>query len=220
MLAVGPACSFFGQGAARTLRPPEVREALTLAELEDIQVAHFADDVPIDFERMRFWSRQQASDYFANDGALLPAPTPLAAPQPAEADAGAGTDALKLVLPFMIGLPARGQRVGNWAALRGAASRAGVADGAHGFCAVGLPPSSVACVLTASRAALRPALGSASPVRLGTAKLGEWRSECEAREKRRQIEKDRLRASRHPPPTPPPLPTPAHPAPVGEGGGA
>ena len=216
MIALDEACSFFGQGAARSLAPPEPPKAppgkLTLRTLQDIRESHFADDLEIDFETMRHWSYAlvrsrragighsspppvhscippapwcpQAEAYFANDG-VMPPLTTTAAPSTAQRKSSTHDDASvtappRLLLPFVVGLPQLA-RAGNWAALRAAALRSGVRDCAHAFCAVGLPPESVATVLTANRWALRSTLGSANAHKLGSTKLNEWRARRERR---------------------------------------
>ena len=52
---------------------------LSLDELEEIQSDLMADDVEIDFERMRLWDREKALSYFESGGGVyeLPAGAPL-----------------------------------------------------------------------------------------------------------------------------------------------
>ena len=118
--------------------------------------------------------------------------TPAVEPRKSTHQGASSTTPPRLVLPYVVGLPPVG-RAGNWATLRAAALRSGVRDCAHAFCAVGLPPGSVATALTVNRWALRSTLGSAAALKLSTTKLSEWRAAREAREARRLIEVDRQR---------------------------
>ena len=54
-------------GGLRSLRGP-----LTLAELQDLRADAFADDIEIDFDRMKFWTEEQAIRFFSSGGAAVP----------------------------------------------------------------------------------------------------------------------------------------------------
>lgn len=83
-------------------------------------------------------------------------------------------------------LPDGGQP--DWGRLRAAALRSGVQDCSHRFNSVGLPMASVVTVRTASRFAVRPVLGSATPLKLSLSKLQERRSLAEGRVTKRKME--------------------------------
>eukprot|EP00967_Tisochrysis_lutea_P054057 scaffold67421_cov33-Tisochrysis_lutea.AAC.7 len=55
-------------------RHPTRGMPLTLAELEEIQADLLADDVQIDFERMKLWDREKVVAYFENGGAFPESP--------------------------------------------------------------------------------------------------------------------------------------------------
>ncbi|KAL1507775.1 hypothetical protein AB1Y20_007385 [Prymnesium parvum] len=102
------------------------------------------------------------------------------------------------LLDYHVGIQPPLDRDGHvsWRRLRGAASQAGLADGAHNFVAVGLPAGSVVAVLTAQRNALRPALGSAPPRKYSHRELQAWRARRDARKLRRRVEAERSKVLR------------------------
>lgn len=164
----------------------------TVSELEAIQADEMADDIPINLARMRYWTEQQARAYFANNG-VLPAPS-----SPAATQLDAAPEPSRLSLPYLVGVtpsPAE-SRVDPWRPLRAAAQRAQLADGAHGFSALGLPPGSCLTVLTSRRYAVRAALGSAATAKFTLRKLGEHEQRRKARAWRRKVDTEREAALR------------------------
>ena len=61
---------------------------LTLAELEAVQQDALADDVAIDFERMKVWSLEEAEKYFESGGTEAPAVDVSESPAPAPTPLG------------------------------------------------------------------------------------------------------------------------------------
>ena len=51
---------------------PDARVSLTLEWLQEIQADLVADDVPIDFERMKYWTENEAKAYFESGGVDAP----------------------------------------------------------------------------------------------------------------------------------------------------
>ena len=55
---------------------------LSVAELEAIQAEYLADDIAIEFERMRVWTADAARKYFESGGLEVPPQPPLPPPPP------------------------------------------------------------------------------------------------------------------------------------------
>ncbi|KAL1520515.1 hypothetical protein AB1Y20_022093 [Prymnesium parvum] len=186
VIAVDEACSLFGQGRARLIPPPSKPSFLTMEELAEIQASHFADDLKIDYDTMRLWSRAQADHYFAT-GEHLEAQPDSRASEPCLDQNG-----LRLTLPYLVGLQRAGARMGDWSFLRAAAARSMVHEGVcPPFTALGLPCGSVVAALPSRQWAVRPVLGSAAPYKLSRTKLSEWQTARDVRRARQLIEVER-----------------------------
>lgn len=60
------------RSAAEHVSMGELHGEATLEALQDLQAEAMADDLPIDLERMRLWSKEEAAEYFESGGQVDP----------------------------------------------------------------------------------------------------------------------------------------------------
>ena len=72
---------------------------LTLEELQEIQMDAIADDIPIELERMKLWSEDEARYYFENGGEEMPKKEAWTPPPPAAKMARADDAVMKKWFP-------------------------------------------------------------------------------------------------------------------------